>query len=243
MVVLSRAAGLPARLVVGYTSGAYDPDEGRFVVTAADAHAWAEVYMPPFGWIEFEPTGGEPELARPGMSGPPNRAAQAEAETSRSQVEELTETPPLYELPQLHLGDYWYLLGLGALVAAFGAGAFWWELDRRRLGALLPSEAVGATYQRLRRYGGFISVPMQAGDTPYEFEESLQRHLAGLRRGRLWDAVLAPALEELKQLVGLHVALSYTARKPDLRDKWAAVRLWDRLRLRLLLAKLWPRPR
>ncbi len=46
MVVLARAAGLPARLVVGYATGTYDPSQARYVVTEADAHSWVEVYFP-----------------------------------------------------------------------------------------------------------------------------------------------------------------------------------------------------
>ena len=66
MVVLARAAGLPARLVVGYNSGLYDPQQANYKVTEADAHAWAEVYFPGYGWVEFEPTGGRPPIERPG---------------------------------------------------------------------------------------------------------------------------------------------------------------------------------
>ncbi|MEN6408794.1 MAG: transglutaminase-like domain-containing protein, partial [Anaerolineaceae bacterium] len=56
MVVLARAAGLPARLVTGYASGRYDSLTGRWMVTEADAHSWAEIYLPDAGWVEFEPT-------------------------------------------------------------------------------------------------------------------------------------------------------------------------------------------
>ncbi|MCU0520540.1 MAG: transglutaminase domain-containing protein, partial [Anaerolineae bacterium] len=64
MVVLARAVGLPARLVVGFVSGTYDPGQARYVVTEAEAHAWPEVYFPGYGWIEFEPTGGRPPIQR-----------------------------------------------------------------------------------------------------------------------------------------------------------------------------------
>ncbi|RLC70319.1 MAG: protease, partial [Chloroflexi bacterium] len=46
MVVLARAAGLPARLVVGYASGAYDAESARYIVTADQSHAWVQVYFP-----------------------------------------------------------------------------------------------------------------------------------------------------------------------------------------------------
>jgi len=60
MTVLLRAAGIPARLVTGYTTGAYNLFTGYYEVRNADAHAWAEVYLPGAGWIEFEPTPGFP---------------------------------------------------------------------------------------------------------------------------------------------------------------------------------------
>jgi transglutaminase-like putative cysteine protease len=53
--VLMRQAGLPARVVLGYTH--HEPDSnGLFSVTTADAHAWVEVYFSGIGWIPFDPT-------------------------------------------------------------------------------------------------------------------------------------------------------------------------------------------
>ncbi|MCO7222630.1 DUF3488 and transglutaminase-like domain-containing protein, partial [Klenkia sp. PcliD-1-E] len=55
MAVLVRAAGVPARVVLGYTPGQRQPDGSR-VVTTADAHAWVEVYYDGLGWVPFDPT-------------------------------------------------------------------------------------------------------------------------------------------------------------------------------------------
>ena len=75
MVVMARAIGVPARLAMGYASGSYDSANQRYLVTEADAHSWAEIYFPGYGWVEFEPTGGLPEVQRPGSSSfqPPQR--------------------------------------------------------------------------------------------------------------------------------------------------------------------------
>jgi transglutaminase-like putative cysteine protease len=55
MAYLSRLAGIPARVVVGFTPGA--PINGDvYVVTNKDAHAWPELYFPATGWVKFEPT-------------------------------------------------------------------------------------------------------------------------------------------------------------------------------------------
>ncbi|MFN2166213.1 MAG: transglutaminase-like domain-containing protein, partial [Anaerolineae bacterium] len=64
MVVLLRSVGVPARYVRGYSEG--EADDGTYHLLESDGHAWAEVYFPGYGWIEFEPTGGEPALNRPG---------------------------------------------------------------------------------------------------------------------------------------------------------------------------------
>ncbi len=53
---LLRSIGIPTRLVNGYGPGTYDSAHNRYIVTAADAHTWVEVYFPGYGWIPFEPT-------------------------------------------------------------------------------------------------------------------------------------------------------------------------------------------
>lgn len=62
MVVLLRAAGIPARWVKGYTSGEYvesiDGTRNKYEITNNNAHSWVEVYFPHSGWVTFEPTIG-----------------------------------------------------------------------------------------------------------------------------------------------------------------------------------------
>ena len=63
--VLARAAGLPTRLAMGFTTG-QAVSGGQFQVHDRDAHTWPEVYFgPKFGWVPFEPT---PGFAVPGTS-------------------------------------------------------------------------------------------------------------------------------------------------------------------------------
>lgn len=56
MVVMLRIAGIPARLATGFTSGEWVADRQVFEIRDQDAHAWAEVYLPDTGWIDFDPT-------------------------------------------------------------------------------------------------------------------------------------------------------------------------------------------
>lgn len=53
-VFLMRAAGLPARVVGGYQGG--EANGGYLIVRQADAHAWAEVWLPGQGWRRVDPT-------------------------------------------------------------------------------------------------------------------------------------------------------------------------------------------
>ncbi|CAA0087953.1 Protein-glutamine gamma-glutamyltransferase [Zhongshania aliphaticivorans] len=55
-VYLMRAAGVPARIVVGYQGGELNEREGYLLVHQSDAHAWAEVWFEDRGWVRIDPT-------------------------------------------------------------------------------------------------------------------------------------------------------------------------------------------
>jgi len=55
-VYLMRAAGVPARIVVGYQGGEFNDRDGYLLVNQSDAHAWAEVYIDGQGWLRVDPT-------------------------------------------------------------------------------------------------------------------------------------------------------------------------------------------
>ena len=57
---LMRAAGVPARVVVGYQGGSWVPrnlwGRGYLEVLQQDAHAWSEVWLADRGWVRIDPT-------------------------------------------------------------------------------------------------------------------------------------------------------------------------------------------
>lgn len=55
-VYLMRAAGVPARVVVGYQGGEANPYEDYMMVYQYNAHAWTEVWLAGQGWVRFDPT-------------------------------------------------------------------------------------------------------------------------------------------------------------------------------------------
>ncbi len=54
--LLMRAAGIPARIVIGYQGGTMNPLNQVMTVRQKDAHAWSEVWMKDKGWIRVDPT-------------------------------------------------------------------------------------------------------------------------------------------------------------------------------------------
>ncbi|HEX5277501.1 MAG TPA: DUF3488 and transglutaminase-like domain-containing protein [Fluviicoccus sp.] len=66
---LLRAAGIPARVVVGYQGGEASPTGDSWEVRQMDAHAWAEAWIEGRGWVQFDPTAAvAPERIERGMS-------------------------------------------------------------------------------------------------------------------------------------------------------------------------------
>jgi transglutaminase-like putative cysteine protease len=222
MVVLARAAGMPARLVMGYASGSYDTYAAHYVVTEADAHSWPEIYFPHYGWIEFEPTAGRPPILRPAKEAPPMVAG-----TSRLLA-------PL--VPQRFWPSWlWLPGGLALLAVAWGV---WSAVDGLRLYWLSPAAMAATLYGRLQRHGRGLDVPIRAGDTPYEFAESLTRRMADRAQKRRWGTLLSPAAQEVRSLADLYVRTSYSPRQPGPDERVRAVQVWRRLQRRLWLARL-----
>jgi hypothetical protein len=57
MVVLSRAVGVPCRMVNGFSGGEWNRMGQFTVVRQSDAHSWVEVYFGrELGWVAFDPT-------------------------------------------------------------------------------------------------------------------------------------------------------------------------------------------
>ncbi|KAA9399151.1 hypothetical protein Har1130_13175 [Haloarcula sp. CBA1130] len=62
MVVMLRSQDIPARYVVGYSTGE-QTGQNQYTVRGMNAHAWVEVYFEGVGWVQFDPTPGRERLA------------------------------------------------------------------------------------------------------------------------------------------------------------------------------------
>ncbi len=69
-VFLMRAAGIPARVVVGYQGGEMNPLGDYMIVRQSEAHAWAEVWLSDQGWVRVDPTAAvSPARIQAGIAG------------------------------------------------------------------------------------------------------------------------------------------------------------------------------
>lgn len=224
MVVLARAAGLPARLVVGYAGGSYDAAAQQYLVTEAQAHSWPEIYFPEYGWIEFEPTSSQPLLERP-------RQTQAISLPAAG-----TSLPPLSPPAVTVTSATWGWGLVAALAAVVLTGLTWSVADTWRLRHLPPDAMVNRLYGRLLRAGSRLIGPAEAGDTPYEFSLALGDSLNRLAAQPRWHKWLAPADAEISQLTALYIRTAYSPHPPTPAEGSQALQSWQRLRWRLWLA-------
>ena len=123
MALLLRMAGIPARVVTGFSTGATDTKTGEFIVRDFDAHSWVEVYYPGWGWYTFDPT----PAASPARSQPADSASVPGSSTGSTQsfggdplaergagVPVAAESAPWWRIPAIVAGA----LALIGLVAA-----------------------------------------------------------------------------------------------------------------------------
>lgn len=185
MVVMSRAVGLPARLVVGFAPGKFDEPTGLFVVRDADSHAWAEVYFPGYGWIEFEPTPGKGSIPR-GLPLPIDEdTATGSTEDPFEQGSELpfdAENDPSRDDSARGPGaPGWlpYVLGVSTLLAVvLAAAAVFWYWYRRTF-VNIPAAAL--VYDRMARLGGLVGVKPQEQQTPQEYARTIGSQFPAIR--------------------------------------------------------------
>ena len=220
MVVLARASGVPARLVVGYVGGTYDPAQAVYTVHEADAHSWVEVYFPTIGWVEFEPTASQPGFLRVGTGAAP-----------------LPYTPP--ERTQQPLAWLWrWLTGLPAFLPWAGAAIL--------LGLLVVSiyrfardwndprppavRRIGRVYQAMQTRGlKILKLEFRESQTPQEFVEALKAQYLAEKSQRYTEDVVS----DIEKIAGLYQLSVFSEYAPSKKDANLAEKAWSRLRWQL----------
>jgi hypothetical protein len=221
MVVLARAAGVPARLVVGYANGTFQADNARFVVTEADAHSWVEVYFPGYGWVEFEPTGNRPEIDRP-------------SEQDIQAMQGNPVTPFLPPEPAKAVNPWilflWFGVALGSLLALW---LLWLALDSWRMRLLPPGSVVTLLYRRLHNHGEKLLVQSSASNTPHEFMALLAQRLKALLPAEVNPPNWHRLEENMRMFVDIYARALYSDHPAGDGEKSNAIAIWKNLRLNL----------
>jgi transglutaminase-like putative cysteine protease len=208
MAVMARAVGLPARLVMGYASGTYNAQTAEYVVTAADAHSWVEIYFPGQGWVEFEPTASQPEIARLEK----RVEAPASETVSNPQWDKLVRS--VYYLPPTARWLFAALAGLAGL-AGLLAGLEGWLLSQTS-----PGFALRWMVRSLYRQGRRLVGPPVPGQTATEFAEKLQKEF--------------PAPDpRLTLLTQAYLQGLFSPQPLSKADLWPVIKAWRGLRWRL----------
>ncbi|HUH16843.1 MAG TPA: transglutaminaseTgpA domain-containing protein, partial [Methylomirabilota bacterium] len=212
MVLMARSLGLPARVAVGFAPGERQ-DDGTYLVREANAHAWAEIYFPGYGWQIFEATksirsgfvrlSGDPANALPPQI-PPGLDPLVGEEAA---LDALGDGGPLAS-PDLDgavdpLGPGGIddgaatRTGNAVLIAllALGAGLVVWLRMRhlQRRWRLLP--AGDRAWRHLTAAAGRAGVGPRPSETIYEYagwlEDQLPRHVVPIQTvasGKVWQS-------------------------------------------------------
>ncbi|HEY4991263.1 MAG TPA: DUF3488 and transglutaminase-like domain-containing protein [Nakamurella sp.] len=149
MAIMLRAVGVPARVAIGFTQGTRN-DDGSYVISSNDAHAWVEVLFNGAGWVQFDPTplgggqGGEQGFTEPdgAAAGAAPSAVAPTAGLNPDDNQSVGSAPAAAApSPQSPAGD---TAGTGSAIPA----TVWWLLV---VIALAATVAAGPTLVRNRR--------------------------------------------------------------------------------------------
>jgi transglutaminase-like putative cysteine protease len=229
MVVLARAVGLPARLVIGYASGDYNAPTAEYIVRQEDAHSWVEIYFAGFGWVEFEPTASQAAIDRGGdvnASAPPPGLPGGSSAFS-------------------WLMDQWRSLisSLGGQILVVGLGfilflTLWQAGEFSYLNLISSRRAISRMYTRLERAALYLLPDLPDGHTPHQLGMALELKLKGTNH-RLLKSVFSNAGNEVEQVISLFVSQVFSGHPPSNAQTRAGIRAWMLLRWRLWVAKRW----
>jgi len=219
MVILSRAAGIPARLVQGYSEGLYDQSQGHFVVRASNAHAWVEIFFPDIGWVEFEPTSIQLLPFRPGQS--------SETELAINLPPPGREAPLSFHLERTWLGRLILDLSIAALIIIlllFLPLETWW------LSLFSVDKVLKIIFHRLYPRGRFLGISPKPSRTPNEFAFAFCAALERFVGNRKYDSHIDGLRGDLEYLTSLYNRLLFSEHLLQKNEKHEAIRTWVHFR-------------
>jgi transglutaminase-like putative cysteine protease len=225
MVVMARAAYMPARLVVGYSRGTYDQANDRYVITEADAHSWAEIYFTGVGWVPFEPTPARSEIAR-------SDQPLAFPEESSYNIDPESLLPGIQPL----FGS-WLITSLVFGIGLVWIGMVWLTVDDWWLKRNTHETMAAKLYLRLYKHGRRLGIPVQKETTPSEFLTTFREQVASLPIRRLAIKQMEQLNQGVDRFTNIYIQAQYSSKGLENENKRQTIEIWSRLRRQLLIAQ------
>ncbi|MEO9254721.1 MAG: transglutaminase domain-containing protein [Tepidiformaceae bacterium] len=183
MAVMLRTLGIPARVAVGYVLDPSSEVGTTFTVAKNNAYSWVEVYFPKYGWVNFNPTAGEPAGGAIDAIGAPTGSFGADPSPldleglfpNIDPLEPDVHNPAVQALNQdatVHSEPPWLLIwslggALAAAVAVYVVGRTTWNRGTR---GLEPSATMWA---KVERAAGWAGLAANEAETPREWSRRL----------------------------------------------------------------------
>lgn len=224
MAILARAAGLPARLAVGYATGTYDSATRTYHVKQADAHAWTQIYFPSYGWVDFEPTSGRAPIAR----APANSNMQPPEFSPNN-----TNTFPA--LTQRTMENNWLLVP-GIVFGVILLGLLTLIADSLYLRRSSPTKRLTVFYERVLWCARRLELPLNSSYTPNQISTLLDEFAAAQSNSKLFAQVWQSIPRFFHRVVSQYEQVTYGAQTLTETETANTLYEWERVRVRLLLA-------
>lgn len=235
MVILARAAGIPARLATGYIVSTYDPELDIFTATADQAHSWAELYFPEYGWVTFEPTAGRPALERQ-----EEREILPDFEIA---LDPEAETPVLDAGSEQFslIPNNFFMLAFQLMLAGGLVLLAVHYIDQWILASMEPHRLFARLYRRLRKRAKKFGIQIQGNDTPLEFTQSLAETFRRLNENDTFNQLFGSIPDTAEPIILACNRAAYSNQKSDEKEIKLLIAKWGRLRWQLMLARLFLR--
>jgi hypothetical protein len=182
-----------------------------------------EIYFPQIGWIEFEPTSAQPEIAIPPSS----------EEVVNAQPDE-TATRLLNRF-RLETLLYW---GSPLAIVILSLFLYFTWIERWLYMRLAPAVAIEKIYRQLYRWGRPLAGERTTAETAYEFMGKFIDRIQDIERHSRLGKFLFRTRQDVRLLTELYQDSLFAHYTLDAQASRTALDTWKDLRLRLLLARL-----
>jgi hypothetical protein len=156
-------------------------------------------------------------------------ASTSVVDSSLPSAKESTKIDQMDDLP----AGRFILLGLIISISVFGVA--WVGFQEIRLRRLSELEAAVEIYRRMKRFGLYLAVNSEQGDTPNEYAASLRSGLTALSQFQVTPLNETRVFDEISTIIDRIVEICYRPSQYQNQNKNLIIDQWKRLRWRLCL--------